>query len=147
MCDDAFGVGPEYHIPDALWRQMVRVLPPPKARQKDSRPRMDARQTMTAILSVWRTSCPWQALPCSLGAASTVHERCQAWREAQGFERLWPAGWLTDETLKDLDWEWQAMDSAMTKAPLGGKKGRQEADRARQARDQLSGTVHRVRLQ
>ena len=50
MCDDAFGIGPDYQIPDALWMQMMRVFPPPKARKKDGRPRMDNRQAMTAML-------------------------------------------------------------------------------------------------
>jgi putative transposase len=136
MSDDTLGVGPEYHIPDALWFQMVRVLPPPKPRKKDGRPRMDDRQAMTAILYVLRTGCQWKALPRSLGAPSTVHDRFQAWRAAQVFERLWQAGLLTYETLNGLDWEWQALDGAMTKAPLGGEKGGQEPNRSRQARDQ-----------
>ena len=138
MCNDACGVGPDSQIPDALWAQMVRVLPPPKVRKKDGRPRMEDRQAMTAILSVLRTGCQWKALPRSLGAPSTVHDRFQEWREAQVFARLWQAGLLTYDTLKGLEWEWQAMDGAMTKAPLGGEKGRQESDRARQARDQAA---------
>jgi putative transposase len=136
MCDDAFGVGPDYQIPDALWMQMVRVLPPPNVRKKDGRPRMDDRRAMTAILYVLRTGCQWKALPRSLGAASTVHDRFQEWREAQVFERLWQAGLLTYDTLKGLEWAWQAMDGAMTKAPLGGEKGGQKPDRSRQAWDQ-----------
>ena len=136
MCDEAFGVGPDYQIPDALWAQMVLVLPPPKVRKKDGRPRMEDRQAMTAILYVLRTGCQWKALPRSLGAPSTVHDRFQAWREGQVFERLWQAGLLTYDTLKGLEWEWQAMDGAMTKAPLGGEKGGPKPDRSRQARDQ-----------
>jgi putative transposase len=136
MCDDAFGVGPDYQIPDALWRQMMRVFPPLKARKKDGRPRMDDQQAMTAILSVLRTGCQWKPLPRSLRAASTGHDRFQEWREAQVFERLWQAGWLTYDTLKGLEWEWQAMDGAMTKAPLGGEKGGQKPDRSQQARNQ-----------
>jgi transposase len=50
MPADAFGVGPDYQIPDALWEEMVRLLPPPTPKQKDGRPRMDDRQAMTAIL-------------------------------------------------------------------------------------------------
>jgi putative transposase len=92
MSDDAFGVGPDAQLPDALWVQMLRVLPSPNAKQKDGRPRRDDRHAMTAILSVWRPGWPWKALPPSLGAASTVHDRFQAWREAQGFAPLWPAG-------------------------------------------------------
>jgi putative transposase len=122
MSEETFGVCPEYQIPDALWLQMVRVLPLPKAPKKDGRPRMADRQAMTAIVYVLRTGCQWKALPRSLGATSTVHDRFQEWREAQVFERLWQAGLLTYETLKGLDWEWQAMDGAITKAPLGGKR-------------------------
>lgn len=136
MCDDAFGVGPDYQIPEALWAQMVLVLPPPKVRKKDGRPRMEDRQAMTAMVYVLRTGCQWKALPRSLGAPSTVHDRFQEWREAQVFERLWQAGLLTYDTLKGLEWEWQAMDGTMTKAPLGGETGGQKPDRARQARDQ-----------
>jgi putative transposase len=100
MCDDAFGVGPDYQLPDALWVQMVRVLPPPKVRKKDGRPRMDDRRAMTAILSRLRTSCQGKALPRSLGAASTVHDRLQEGREAPVFERLWQAGLLTYDALQ-----------------------------------------------
>jgi transposase len=50
MSEATFGVGPESQISDALWRQRVRVLPPPQARKKDGRPRMDDRQAMTAIV-------------------------------------------------------------------------------------------------
>jgi putative transposase len=136
MPDDAFGVGPDYQLPDALWEQMVRVLPPPTPKKKDGRPRMDDRQAMTAILYVLRTGCQWKALPRSLGAPSTVHDRFQAWREARVFERLWQAGLLLYDELKGLEWEWQAMDGAMTKAPLGGEKGGQKSHRSREARDQ-----------
>jgi len=40
------------------------------------------------------TGCPWKALPRSLGAASTVHDRFQEWRRAGVFERMWQAGLL-----------------------------------------------------
>jgi putative transposase len=136
MPEDTFGVGPDYQIPDALWERMVRVLPLPTPKKKDGRPRMDDRQAMTAILYVLRTGCQWKALPRSLGAPSTVHDRFQEWRAAQVFARLWAAGLLLYEELKGLEWEWQAMDGAMTKAPLGGEKGGQEPDRPREARDE-----------
>ena len=135
MCDHTFGVGPDYQLPDALWAQMVRVLPSPKVRKKDGRPRMEDRHAMTAIVYVLRTGCPWTARPRSLGAPSTVHDRLQEWRAAQVFERLWQAGLLTFDTLKGLEWEWQAMDGAMTKAPLGGETGGQKPNRSRHARD------------
>jgi putative transposase len=127
MPDDAYGVGLDDQIPDALWEQMGRVLPPPTPKKKAGRPRMDDRHAMTAILSVWRTGCQWKALPRRLGAPSTVHDRFQAWQEARVFERLWHAGWLLYDELKGLEWEWQAMDGAMSKAPLGGETGGQKS--------------------
>jgi putative transposase len=145
MNEEAFGVGPDYQLPDALWAQMVRVLPPPKAKQKDGRPRMDDRQAMTAILYVLRTGCQGKALPRSLGAASTVHDRFQEWRAARVFERLWQAGLVTYEILKGLEWEWQAMDGAMTKAPLGGKGHRAQPHRSWQTGDQTQSVDGRPR--
>ncbi len=135
MPDKDYGVGPDYQTSDALWVQMVRVLPPPTPKKKDGRRRMDDRQAMTAILSVLRTGCQWKALPRSLGAPSTVHDRFQAWRAAQVFERLWQAGRLRYGELKGLEWAWQAMDGAMTEAP-SGEKGGQKSHRSRQAADQ-----------
>jgi putative transposase len=91
---------------------MVRLLPPPIPKPKDGRSRLDDRQAMTAILYVLRTGCPWKALPRSLGAANTVHDRFQEWREARVFERLWQKGLLMYDELKGLEWEWQARDGA-----------------------------------
>jgi transposase len=39
--------------------------------------RMDDRKSMNGIFYVLRTGCQWKALPKSLGAASTVHDRFQ----------------------------------------------------------------------
>jgi putative transposase len=135
MCDDACGVGPDYQLPDTLWVQMVRVLPPPTVRKQEGRPRMDEGHAMTVMLSVVRTGGPWTALPRRLGAPSTGHDRCQEWREAHVFARRWQAGVLTDETLNGLEWAWQALDGVMTKAPLGGETGGPNPDRSRHARD------------
>jgi len=83
---------------------------------------------MTAIFYVLRTGCQWKALPRSLGAPSTVHDRFQEWREAGVFEKLWRAGVLEYDEKIGLDWDWQSMDGAMTKAPLGGKRNRPQSN-------------------
>lgn len=111
-----------WRIPDELWVRIEPLFPPERPKPKGGRPRMADRQAMDAIFYVLRTGCQWKALPRSLGAASTVHDRFQEWRGAGVFERLWRAGVTEYDGLKGLDWEWQAMDGAMTKAPLGGKK-------------------------
>lgn len=89
---------------------------------------MPNRQAMDAIFYVLRTGCQWKALPRGLGAASTVHDRFQEWREARVFERLWQAGLQEYEEREGIEWEWQAMDGAITKAPLGGKRNRRQPD-------------------
>jgi transposase len=104
-----------------LWKKIEPLLPPPKPKKKIGRPRMDDRLAMTAIFYILRTGCQWKALPRSLGAPSTVHDRFQEWREAGVFEEMWKAGLLEYDEKVGLDWEWQAMDGAMTKAPLGGE--------------------------
>ncbi len=118
------GVGEDYQIPDQLWARIEPLLPPPKPKKKAGRPRMDDRKAMTAIFYVLRTGCQWKALPRSLGAPSTVHDRFQQWREAGVFEKLWQRGVLEYDHNQGLDWQWQCMDGAMTKAPLGGKSNR-----------------------
>jgi transposase len=70
------------------------LLPAHKKRLKGGRPPMDDRKAMTAILYVLRTGCQWRALPRSLGAGTTVHDRFQQWVEAGVFKRMWKAGLL-----------------------------------------------------
>ncbi len=88
---------------------------------RGGRPRMDDRKAMSAIFYVLRTGCQWNALPRSLGASSTVHDRFQEWRKAGVFKRMWIDGLSVYDKKTGIDWKWQAMDGAMTKAPLGGK--------------------------
>ena len=113
-----------WRIPDELWPHIQKVLPKPKPKPKGGRPRLDDRKAMDAIFYVMRTGCQWKALPRSWGAASTVHDRFQEWQRAGVFEKLWKAALLKYDAETGIEWEWQAMDGAMTKAPLGGKRHR-----------------------
>lgn len=74
-----------------------------------------------AVYYVLATGIQWKALPRCLGAASTVHDRFQEWAEAGVFEQLWATGLVEFDASVGLDWTWQALDGAMTKAPLGGE--------------------------
>ena len=130
------GVAAEYQISDPLWEQIRQYIPARRRGKKAGRPPMADRQAMTAIFSVMCTSCQWKALPRCLGAPSTVHDRFQEWCEAGVFEQLWQAGLLEYDKEVGIDWEWQAMDGAMTKAPLGGKRNRPQSYRSRQIRRQ-----------
>jgi len=128
-------VGATYQIPDELWDRIKPLLPPPKRKKKSGRPRMDDRLAANAIFYVLRTGCQWKALPRCLGAASTVHDRFQEWRRAGVFQRLWTEGLREYDAVKGLEWTWQAMDGAITKAPLGGKKHRPKPNRQTEIRN------------
>lgn len=80
---------------------------------------MDDRAAFEVIVYVLRTGIQWNALPRELGASSTVHDRFQEWEQKGFFLRLWQMGLQEYDELTGIQWEWQAVDGAMTKAPLG----------------------------
>ncbi|GAC1356829.1 MAG: IS5 family transposase [Ktedonobacteraceae bacterium] len=80
---------------------------------------MEDRKAFEAIVYVLRTGIQWNALPRELGASSTVHDRFQAWERANFFKALWQAGLSEYDELAGIEWEWQAVDGVMTKAPFG----------------------------
>jgi putative transposase len=124
-------VDDKWRIPDELWERIEPLLPSEKPHPKGGRPPMPKRQAIDAIFYILRTGCQWKALPRSLGAPSTVHDRFVEWRKVGAFRELWKRGLVEDDERKGLDWEWQAMDGAMTKAPLGGKRDRSQSNRSR----------------
>ncbi|HTP24880.1 MAG TPA: IS5 family transposase [Anaeromyxobacteraceae bacterium] len=128
------GVGSEYLIPDELWERMRLLLPPPRLRPRNrgGPPRADDRKVANAIFYVLRTGCQWKALPRCPGVPSAAHARFQEWQAAGAFSALWREGLLSDDEVKSLDWTWQPMDGAVTKALLGGKAtGPNPTDRAK----------------
>ena len=93
MISKISGIDSSYEIPDALWNQIFHLINKPKRKKKKTgRPRMDERKAMTAIFYISRTGCQWKALPRSLGASSTVHDRFQQWRQDGVFKQMWIDG-------------------------------------------------------
>ena len=127
-----------WRIPDALWERIVPLLPPRKSHPLGChRPRVDDRRAMDAIFFVLRTGCQWNALKATgICSSSSAHRRFQEWVEADVFVALWEQGLGDYDALQGIAWEWLAMDGAITKAPLGGEKGRQEPHGPRQERHQ-----------
>lgn len=123
-----------WRIPDALWQRIEPLLPPRKPHPLGCHnPRVADRKAMDAIFFVLRTSCQWGALSATgICSKSSAHRRFQEWVQAGVFAKLWEQGLLEYDELKGLDWQWLAMDGAMTKAPLGGEKDRQKPHRPRQ---------------
>src|SRR5215207_8945595 len=105
-----------YLPPESLWLAAEPLLPDPKA-SKRGRPAACNRKMFFAIFYVLRTAMQWKALPRSLGAASTVHDRFQQWVKAGVFYRLWQSGLIQLDVEGALDWEFQSIDGCQTKAP------------------------------
>src|SRR3954470_3973804 len=115
-----------WRIPDPLWCRIEPLLPPrPPHPLGCHNPRVADRKAMDAIFFVLRTGCQWGALDATgICSHSSAHRRFQEWTAAGVFVNLWALGLQEYDELKGLDWDWLAMDGAMTKAPLGGERVR-----------------------
>ena len=121
-----------WRVSDEFWEKVEPLIPPAPSHAKGGRSRMDDREAFAAMIYVLRTGIQWNALPREIGASSTVHDRYQEWERLGFFEELWRAGLLEYDELEGIEWEWQAIDGAMTKAPLGrGATGKNPTDRAK----------------
>lgn len=129
-----------WRVSDELWARIEPLLPAhvPKAHPLGChKKRVPDRQVLDGIFFVLRTGVPWKALDATaICSGSTAHARFQEWTRAGVFARLWEEALKDYDAAKGLDWEWLAMDGAMTKAPLGGEKNRQEPHRPGKARSQ-----------
>src|SRR5918999_1446603 len=124
-----------WRMPDWLWEQIEPLLPERPAHPLGCHnPRVPDRRVMDAVFFVLRTGCQWNALNATgICSSSSAHRRFQEWTAAGVFVTLWAQGLEEYDELKGLDWEWLAMDGAMTKAPLGGERtGRNPTDRGKQ---------------
>jgi transposase len=147
MHDDHTQVRRDWRLPDALWDRIEPWLPPRKPHPLGChRPRVDDRQAMDAICLVLRTGCPWHALhETGLCSSSSAHRRVQEWAAAGVLLTWWTMGLADDDAVHGMDWEWRAMDGAMTTAPLGGEQGGPEPHRPWPTRHQAPCTHRRRR--
>ena len=123
----------KYHLPDSLWERMQKILPKYRKSSKGGRPRSDVRRVADAIFYRLRTGCQWKAIPPNLCPGSTAHDYFKQWVSAGVFEKLWQLALEEYDELVGLDWQWQSVDGAMTKAPLGGElTGKNPTDRGKQ---------------
>ena len=108
-----------WELTDALWERIAPLIPPRPVRRKGGRPPRSDRAMLSAILYVLRTGLQWNALPREYGASTTVYDRYRLWITQGVFQRMWEAGLAEFDELEGIDWEWQSLDGAMTKAPFG----------------------------
>ena len=123
---------PIWEAPDELWAMIEPILAehdPPKRGPK----RIDQRRALDAVSFRMRSGCQWNRLPKEYPDDSSVHRTFQRWVGLGIFDRIWAVVQEACEDLGGCDWEWQAADTSMGKARMGGPH-RPQSDRPRQAR-------------
>lgn len=121
-----------WQLPQPLWEALQQLIPEKKSHL--GRPRsVNFRTILAGIFYVLRTGIQWQALSREqFGPPSTVYYYFALWADSGIFEKMWGIALETYDQLKGLDWEWQSIDGAMTKAPLGGEAtGKNPTDRSK----------------
>ncbi len=122
-----------WHMPNDLWSRLAPLLGPEKAPGTPGRPAVSFRLLFDALLYVLRTGCQWRAIPRQEYApGSTVHGRFRQWVKAGVFAQAWKVLLAYYDQEVGIAWQWQALDGAITKAPLGGEAtGPSPVDRAK----------------
>lgn len=111
-----------WEVDDALWARLAPLLVNDKPRKKPGRPRRDDRMLVNGLIWLARTGAQWAALPARYGPKSTLHARFQEWVARGVFPQLWVLLLDAYDDQLGLDWQWQAADGCLVKAPLG-KRG------------------------
>jgi putative transposase len=107
-----------WELPEAIWQRMALLIPPKKGTEGHPRT-VDLRRITEGIFYVLRTGIQWQACPREhFGPPSTVYYYFAHWVKAGIFAQLWQEALAIYDDLQGLEWTWQSIDGAMTKAPL-----------------------------
>ena len=134
-----------HQVPDALWERMEPTLPKYREQPKGGRPRLPLRNVANGIFYVLCTGAQWKAMPSEFGSGSAIHAYFQEWVQLGIFAELWRLALEEYEDLQGIDWQWQSLDGAMTKAPLGGEKNWEKPDGSWQVGCQAIGAHGRTR--
>lgn len=149
-------VAANFRMPEEMWNRLEGLLPRFRKSKKGGRPRLDWRQVLDGIFYVLRTGCQWKALPPEFGSGSSAHRYFQLLVQRGLFRNIWMMALEEYDDLHGLDWKWQSIDGAMTKAPLGGEKNRPQSHGSSQTRnkaepvnggERLADWTHRLRSQ
>jgi transposase len=108
-------------LPEALWRRLEPLIPKHRKGTRRGRPRVADRRVMAGIVYRLRTGCQWKALPGEFGSGSTCHLRMQQWTGAGVFRAIFSELVRYYDQRRGVSWRWASLDSAMVKAPKGGR--------------------------
>jgi putative transposase len=121
-----------WEIPDDVWPIIQTILDVHYPAKPKGHRRVDLRRVLNGIIFRLRTGCQWNRLPEAFGDDSTVHRHFQHWCQLGIFTHLWAALVEACQELQGVDWQWQAADTAMGKARMGGDLvGRNPTDRGK----------------
>ncbi len=122
-----------WEVPDGLWNQIKQVLPREKRKGNVGRPALPNRQVLNGILFVLRSGCQWKGLKKEwYGASSSLHKRFQEWNKSGLWKKIYRLIVKYYQKKRRIQWKWQAVDSKMVSAPLGGDlTGPNPTDRAK----------------
>lgn len=109
-----------WEVPDDLWQRLEPLLAEFDPPARTGRPRIDQRAAFNAILFRLRSGCQWNHLPTTFPDDSSVHRTFQRWVRLGLFDRIWAALVEECDGLGEVHWDWQAADTAMGKARMGG---------------------------
>jgi transposase len=110
-----------WEVDDALWTDLQPLLVVDKPRKKPGRPREDDRRLFNGLIWLARTGAQWAALPARYGPKSTAHARMVEWVEYGGLAAAWALLLRRYDREIGRQWEWQAADGRIVKAPPGEK--------------------------
>jgi putative transposase len=111
-----------WRVDDALWAALQPLLVVDQPRKKPGRKRNDDRPILDGLIWLSRTGAQWAAWPREqFGPKSTAHDRLQEWVEHGCLEQAWACLLAEYAGELGLQWEWQAADGCIVKAPLGQK--------------------------
>ena len=125
-------------IPNELWEEIEKLIPPRPDRSKGGRKPADDRMLLGGMFFILRTGAAWRDMPEKYGPWSTVYDRFREWRDAQVFERLWAKCLHYYQEKYGIVWAWQSGDGTYVRSPLGGKRERPQPNRSSQARNERS---------
>lgn len=111
-------------VPDDLWEEIEKLLPPNPPREAGGRPRTSDRLILDAILYVLWAGCPWRALPTEFGPWQTVYDRFAEWKRAGVYERIHARCLHLYDEKHAIEWAWQSGDGTYVRSPAGGKRSR-----------------------
>lgn len=109
-----------WQVPDELWNKIKPIIDQYDPPNHTGRKRIDLRAALDAIIFRMRSGCQWNQLPKDFPDDSSVHRTFQRWIQLGLLDRIWAVLIENCQELGGVDWQWQAADTVMGKARLGG---------------------------